>query len=113
MKQSKVKDYRPNYPKKILKGAILATAAAVALTGTTGCDMLRTGGVPEPVPTDELVLDGEIAIDEPTPEPRLEGEPAVDESGDIITDDDSEGHTRDGEPALMGKIVVPEETDNP
>ena len=113
MKQSKVKDYRPNYPKKLIRGAILTTAAAVALTGTTGCDMLRTGGVPEPVPTDELVLDGEIAIDEPTPEPRLEGEPAVDESGDIITDDDSEGHTRDGEPALMGKIVVPEETDNP
>ena len=114
MKQSKVRDYRPNYPKKLIKSAILTTAAAVAIAGTTGC-ALRTGGVPmpEPTPTDELVLDGEVAIDEPTPEPRLEGEPAVDESGDIITDDESEEHTRDGEPALMGKIAVPEETDNP
>lgn len=112
MKQSKVKGYRPNYPKKLIRGAILTTAAAVALAGTTGCDMLRTGGVPEPVPTDELVLDGEIAIDEPTPEPRLEGEPAVDENGEIIMDEEPEGRTRDGEePALMGKIVVP--TDMP
>ena len=113
MKQSKVKDYRPNYPKKLIKGAILTTAAAVAIAGTTGC-ALRTGGepMPEPVPTDELVLDGEIAIDEPTPEPRLEGEPAVDENGEIIMDEEPEGRTRDGEePALMGKIVVP--TDMP
>ena len=112
MKQSKVKDYRPNYPKKLLKGAILTTAAAVALAGTTGCDMIRTGGEPGPVPTDELVLDGEIAIDEPTPEPRLEGEPAVDENGEIIMDEAPEGRARGGEePALMGKIVVP--TDMP
>ncbi len=112
MKQTKISEYRPKYPKKLIKGAILATAAAVALAGTTGCDMIRTGGEPGPVPTDELVLDGEIAIDEPTPEPRLEGEPAVDENGEIIMDEEPEGRTRDGEePALMGKIVVP--TDMP
>lgn len=112
MKQSKVRGYRPNYPKKLIRGAILTTAAAVALAGTTGCDMIRTGGEPGPVPTDELVLDGEIAIDEPTPEPRLEGEPAVDENGEIIMDEETQGRTRDGEePALMGKIVVP--TDMP
>ena len=102
MKRKQIADYRPNYPKRLLKGAILMTAAAVAVTGTTGCDQLRTGGEPLPVPTDELVLDGEIAIDpgwedaDPTPEPEPE----------------SEGSGREG-PALMGKIVVPEETDNP
>ncbi len=112
MKQTKISEYRPKYPKKLIKGAILATAAAVALAGTTGCESVRTGGEPGPVPTDELVLDGEIAIDEPTPEPRLEGEPAVDENGEIIMDEEPEGRTRDGEePALMGKIVVP--TDMP
>lgn len=111
MKQSKVKDYRPNYPKKILKGAILATAAAVAISGT-GCDMLRTGGVPEPVPTDELVLDGEIAVDPGEDELALEGEPAVDESGDIIMDDEDETDGRE-EPELMGKIAVPDVTPEP
>lgn len=113
MKQSKVRDYRPNYPKKLIRGAILTTAAAVALTGTTGCDMLRTGGVPEPVPTDELVLDGETTIDPGLDDNLMEpGEPAVDENGEIIIDEEPKGRTRDGEePALMGKIVVP--TDMP
>ena len=113
MKQSKIKDYQPRYPKKLIKGAILTTAAAVALAGTTGCDILRTGGVPEPVPTDELVLDGEVAIDPGADDNLMEpGEPAVDENGEIIMDEEPEGRTRDGEePALMGKIVVP--TDMP
>ena len=112
MKRKQITDYRPNYPKKLIRGAILTTAAAVALVGTTGCEKLRTGGVPEPVPTDELVLDGDIAIEDPTPEPRLEGEPWVDENGDSIMDgeNESEGRTRDGEePALMGKIAVPDD----
>ncbi|MBQ2202256.1 MAG: hypothetical protein II412_06755 [Clostridia bacterium] len=113
MKQSKVGAYKPNYPKKILKGAILTTAAAVAIAGTTGCDLKIMGGImAEPTPTDELVLDGETMIDEPTPEPRLEGEPAVDENGDIIMDgsDDSDGREK---PALQGKIAVPEDTPEP
>ena len=93
MKQRKVDEYRPNYPKKLLKGVILATAAAVALTGTVGCDAVRTGGMPEPAPTDELVLDGEVAYD------------------DTGLSADDELPTE--EPALMGKIAVPEETDNP
>ena len=108
MKQSKVKDYRPNYPKKILKGAILATAAAVAISGT-GCDMLRTGGVPEPAPTDELVLDGEVAIDPGEDELELGGAPLPDESFDDVDD----SVTRDDEPALQGKIVVPDVTPEP
>ena len=96
MKRDQVKEYRPNYPKKVLCGAILTTAAAVALMGTTGCELLRTGGMPEPVPIDELVLDGEVAYDDTELLP--EGEP--DGSGE-------------GEPALMGKIVVPEDTPEP
>jgi hypothetical protein len=113
MKQSKVKDYRPNYPKKLLKGAILTTAAAVALTGATGCNLQIMGKIaPEPVPTDELVLDGEIAVDPGEEELALEGEPAVDENGDIIMDGEDESNGR-GEPALQGKIVVPEDTPEP
>lgn len=90
MKQQKISAYKPNYPKKLLKGAILMTAAAIALTGTAGCDRLRTGGAPEPEPTDELVLDGEVGYEDP------------DLPGDESTPEE--------EPALMGKIVIPEET---
>ena len=106
MKQKQVTEYRPNYPKKLIKGAILTTAAAVALAGTTGCE-LRTGGVPmpEPTPGDELVLDGEIAIDPGEDELELGGEPLPDES----FDEDDDPVVRDGEPALEGKIAVPEE----
>ena len=107
MKQKQIGEYRPRYPKKLLKGAILTTAAAVALTGATGCESLRTGGAPEPVPTDELVLDGETTID-PQDELELLGEPVPDEFGS--EDDDPSG--REG-PELQGKIVVPEDTDQP
>ena len=99
MKQKQIGEYRPRYPKKFIKGAILATAAAVALAGTTGCDTLRTGGVPEPVPTDELVLDGEETVD-----------PSWNE---LETDDENDASTGREGPALQGKIVVPEETENP
>ena len=110
MKQKQVTEYRPNYPKKLIKGAILTTAAAVALAGTTGCE-LRTGGVPmpEPTPGDELVLDGEVAIDPGEDELELGGAPLPDESFDDVDD----SVTRDDEPALQGKIVVPEDTENP
>ncbi len=113
MKQSKVKDYRPSYPKKLLRGAILTTAAAVALAGTTGCDILRTGGEPEPIPPEELVLDGETTIDPGLDDNLMEpGEPAVDENGEIIMDGEDGSDGRE-EPALQGKIAVPEETENP
>lgn len=105
MKQKQINEYRPKYPKKLIRGAILAAAAAAAVAGTTGCDTLRTGGVPEPVPTDELVLDGEIAVDPGEDELELGGEPLPDESFDDVDD----SVTRDGEPVLQGKIAVPEE----
>ena len=98
MKRNQVKEYRPNYPKKLLRGAILATAAAVTLTGTTACmEPLIQGNISvAPTPGDELVLDGEVAYDDTELLP--EGEP--DGSGEE-------------EPALMGKIVVPEATPEP
>ena len=71
MKQSKVRTYRPKYPKKLLKGAAL-TAAAMLAIGGTACDV-RTGGIPMPAETPE-----------------------------------AQAHTRDGEPALMGKLVADE-----
>ena len=85
MKQQKITDYRPNYPKKFLRGAAITTAAVLALGASVACTELRTGGVPvpnddieidgyvmpEPDPTDELTLSGEVAIDEPTEEPLV------------------------------------------
>lgn len=109
MKQTKVKGYAPNYPKKLLKGAILTTAAAVALSGTAGCtpEVMLAGDVP--IPTDELVLDGEVGFELPEVDPQLPGEPMPDDTC-IEPDETSTG--REG-PALEGKIVVPEETDAP
>ena len=92
MKQKQLKAYQPNYPKKWMRSATLATAALLALGTTTGCkaivqnitDLSGAVAIDEPAPT-ELVLDGEVAIDEPeldgyvapeTPEPeelRTEG----------------------------------------
>ncbi|MBQ1821014.1 MAG: hypothetical protein II117_05350 [Clostridia bacterium] len=113
MKQKQIGEYRPNYPKKLIKGAILTTAAAVALAGTAGCTQeVLLGGEPLPEPTDELVLDGEVGIDPGEEDLILEGEPAVDENGDIIKDGEDGSDGRE-EPALMGKIAVPEETEKP
>jgi len=114
MKQKQVTEYRPNYPRKFIKGAILATAAAVALAGTAGCtqEVLLSGDV-MPEPTDELVLDGETTIDPGLDDNLMEpGEPAVDENGEIIMDGEDGSDGRE-EPALQGKIVVPEDTPEP
>ena len=92
MKQTKMTDYRPNYPKKLLKGAVLAAAAMLVLGGTA-CEKQVTlsGDIAVDEPTDEpLVLDGEVAIDEPTPEPVEEPTPDPGEEpewmGDVIAD---------------------------
>ena len=151
MKQSKIKNYRPNYPKKFLRGTALAAAALLAVGGA-GCkartDSAATTPAETPIPTEapeDLVLDGEIAIEDLPPENLVEpGEPAVDEGDDIITDgplpdeyvdeygdpllggeplpdpsweeenDPAEPIPPDepeenGEPALMGKIAVPDD----
>ena len=107
MKQFRIERYQPTYPKKLIKGAILATTAAVALAGTAGCE-LRTGGVPMPEPTpEELVLDGEVGIDE------SEGLDDLLPGGEPMPEETPASQTRDNGPDLMGKIVVPEETENP
>ena len=102
MKQQKLTGYQPNYPKKLWKGAVLTTATIVALGAGTGCRAIRgeltTSGaiaVDEPQPTEELVLDGEVAIDEPTDEVELDGYVAPEDvpdpneeltlSGDVAT----------------------------
>ena len=87
MKQQKLTGYQPGYPKKFLKSAVLTTAAIVALGSATGCALitgqLTTDGVvpiDEPRPTEELILDGEVAIDETT---DIGGEPT--DTGDEVT----------------------------
>jgi hypothetical protein len=117
MKQKQLTGYRANYPKKLMKCTAFAAAALLAMGGT-GCTPLHTGGepTPEPVPTDELVLDGEVGYDDS--DLRLDGETSIDENelllgGEPLPEPESEGRTRDDGPELMGKIAVIEETENP
>ena len=84
MKLQQLTDYRPTYPKKVLRGAALTAAALVAVGGVTGCRQpklpeLQTEGmvaVTEP-PEEVLVTDGEVAIPEPTEELVLDGDVAI------------------------------------
>ncbi len=97
MKQIRLNGYQPAYPKKVLRGAVLTTAALMTLGTATGCAKifaLQTEGVMPIEATPELILDGEIAIDEPTDEPQPEGyvmpeetPEEVTEMGDIAVDD--------------------------
>lgn len=120
MQQKKVNGYTPKYPKKLLKGAALTAAAVMAINGSA----CRTAGVP--LLPDEPDLAGDVYIDDlqpdetpgapivdDTPEQELGGEPLPDTEIDGQEDADAETHTRGGEPALQGKIIVPEETENP
>lgn len=115
MKQSRITDYRPGYPRKLIKGTALAAAALMAI-GSAGCRPKQQPETPAGVPSTEepgeLVLDGEVGIDPGEEDLILEGEPAVDENGDIIKDGEDGSDGRE-EPALMGKIAVPEETEKP
>lgn len=86
MIQKKMADYKPNYPRKIITGIALTAATLAAITGcqpsingmidvhppveeTTEpgevTEMGYIGIEPTEVPEEELVLDGEVAIDEP------------------------------------------------
>ena len=84
MKLQQLTGYRPTYPKKVLRGAALTSAALVAVGGVTGCRQpklpeLQTEGmvaVTEP-PEEVLVTDGEVAIPEPTEELVLDGDVAI------------------------------------
>ena len=57
MKQQKLNDYKPAYPKKALKGIALAAAALLTIGAATGCRHLQP----------ETQIDGAIAVDDPTP----------------------------------------------
>lgn len=104
MQQKKLDAYRPNYPKKLIRGAALTAAAVMAVGGTVACTRLfpvqTMGDVPYEDPTEEpLILDGDVMID---PAATDGTEPEGDASG------------RDGEELpLMGKIAVPDENENP
>jgi hypothetical protein len=103
VKQQKLNGYAPNYPKKALRGAVLA-AAMLAVGASAGCaEKLPTdptpGSVPpilEPTPEPmelgyistmppdvELRTEGLIPVEEPTPEPE-----DVTLSGDVLIGDD-------------------------
>ena len=97
MKQTRMTEYRPNYPKKLLKSAVLTAATLLAVGSAAGCrtaqgePLVLDGDVMIADPTDEpLVLEGEVAVDEPTPEPVEEPTPDPDEEpewmGDVIAD---------------------------
>ena len=83
MKQQKLTGYRPNYPRKALRGAVLTAAALVAMGSVAGCQkpepsVLGLMDIVTP-PPEELVLSGDVAIPEPTEEPVLLGKIAVTE----------------------------------
>lgn len=113
MQQKKLQGYRPQYPKKLIRGAAL-TAAVMLSIGGTACE-LNTDGVP-PIP-DDICIDETAPVETPgapipdvtpDPDPLLGGEPLPDEGEDA----EAESHTR-GEPALQGKILVPEDIEQP
>ena len=75
MKQQKMTDYRPNYPRRALRGAALTAAALVAMGGLAGCwkadtNLMGVATIVTP-PPEELVLDGEVAICEPPETPEM------------------------------------------
>ena len=98
MKQKPVDGYRPNYPKKLIRGAALTAAAMLTLSPALACRTAPqiSGDIMIDEPTEEPELSGAVAIDEPTPEPELMGEIAIDEPtpdpeepewmGDVIAD---------------------------
>lgn len=131
MKQKRIGDYRPRYPKKFLKGTALAAAALMAV-GSAGCrarsERATTGGptVPTEIPAteapEELVLDGEVGIEIPPENLTEPGEPMVDEGdgddlvleGEVAVDaPEIEDEPGDGEEELVleGEPAVDENGD--
>ena len=108
MKQQKLNDYKPSYPKKAIKGMTLAAAALLTIGAATGCRHLEpqimgeiavdddpTPGVEETLPPEEELRTDGIVVPEETPEPTEEpmvmGTPAP-----IPTE----------EPMLMGDVAI-------
>lgn len=81
MKQQKLTDYTPDYPRKLLRGTALAAAAIVALGSTAACTSLQLSGYMTTDDPGTVALDGDVAID-PGDDLKLDGEVAVDETPD-------------------------------
>lgn len=96
MKQEKVNNYKPNYPKNIIKGTALTLTIMTALGTSTSCkiikpiidDGLTLDGIVAVNPTPEVIEDGYIAIDDTENNLTLSGEIAIDEPNDIMDDKD-------------------------
>ena len=100
MQQKKLDAYRPNYPKKLIKGAAITAAAVMTIGGTVACKAIfpvqTSGIVPYEEPTEEPELAGDVYIDDSIPE------------DDAKPEGDASGRSGEALP-LMGKIAVPEE----
>ena len=92
MKQVKLSGYKPNYPKKAVKGMALAAAALLTIGAATGCRTMR----PEPQ------IDGAIAVDDPTPgvEETLPPEEELRTDGIVVPEETPEPLLTTGEPTL-------------
>ena len=108
MKQQQLLGYRPKYPRKPLRSAVMTAAALVAIGGVTGCrapipqNPQIEGMVAMPEPSEEeLVLDGDVAIADPTEEPALLGKISV-------TEPPEEELILDGEVAIIEPEPTPE-----
>ena len=120
MQQRKLTGYRPNYPRKALRGAALTAAALMAVGGAAGCRWPgpATAGVAmTPEPTEQtLILDGEVAIAEPTEEPVLQGKIAVTEppEEELITDGEEMIEMPEPTPEVpfrtTGVLLIPTDT---
>ena len=131
MKQQQLVGYRPNYPRKALRGAALTAAALVAMGGMTGCrkaklpELQTEGMVPMETPAEELILDGAVAVADPTPTPGvavtlapevlvLDGEVAIPEPNEEVLVLDGEerieplDEARIGALTTTGMVYVPE-----
>ena len=110
MKQQKLSGYKPNYPRRAMKGMALAAAALMALGTSAGCVARRTGdtaggpageptpGVEQTLPPEEVQLEGYVA---PEPEPPVTpGAPLPD-------------ITPEPEDLRTGGVAMPEETPEP
>ncbi len=103
MKQKPVDGYRPNYPKKLIKGAALTAAAMLTLSPALACRTAPqiSGDIMIDEPTEEPELSGVVAIDEPTPDPETTCAPEL--MGEIAIDEPTPDPE---EPEWMGDVIA-------
>lgn len=111
MKQQKLSGYKPNYPKKAVRGMALAAAALMTVGVTAGCRTRtedRTGAGVRSVfeilfPAEEVQTDGYVAPEE-TPEPE-----DLRMGGIAMPEETPEPE----EPPMLGGVPMPEPTPEP